>query len=78
MSSSLCGLLSATFHEPGYDHIIELVHQRDADARHHLASLDLALYDAAGKLLAEMPVDPRLETLDWAPWSSLWPARSLG
>jgi hypothetical protein len=64
MSSSLCGLLSATFHEPGYDHIVEVVHQRDADARRHLASLDLALYDAAGKLLAERPVDPRLETLD--------------
>jgi len=64
MSSSRCGLLSATFYEPGYDHVIELVHQRDKDSRRHLASLDVTVYDAQGKALSETPVDPEVETLD--------------
>jgi hypothetical protein len=64
MSSSRCGLLSATFHEPGYEHLVELVHQRDADDRRHLASLDVALYATDGALLGTATIDPRLETLD--------------
>ena len=64
MSSNLSALLSATYFEPGYDHLIELVHQRDADSRRHLASLDVTVYDAQGKVLAETPVDPGVETLD--------------
>lgn len=64
MSSNLRALLSATFYEPGYDHLIELVHQRDQDSRRHLASLDVTVYDAQGKALAEVPVDPGVETLD--------------
>jgi hypothetical protein len=64
MSNSLSALLSATFYEPGYDHVVELVHQRDRDSRRHLASLDVTLYDAEGKTLAEVPVDPGVESLD--------------
>lgn len=66
MSSSLSALLSATFHERGYDHLIELIHQRDGAAQRRLHSLDVALYDAAGKLLATPPVDHRREVLDLA------------
>ncbi len=57
-------LLSTTFHEEGYDHLVELVHQRDSDARRHLESLDVALHDPDGKVLVSLPVDPRQELLD--------------
>jgi hypothetical protein len=63
-SSAACALLSATFHEDGYDHLVELVHQRDADARRRLRSLDISIYDADGKLLAAIPGDPGQEILD--------------
>jgi len=66
MSSSLSALASATFYEEGYDHLVELVHQRDADARRHLASLDVALFDPGGKLLTSVSVDPQQEILDLA------------
>jgi hypothetical protein len=65
-SPHIWGLGSATFAEPGYEHIIEVVHQRDADARRHLESLDLALYDPDGALLRQEAVDTREETLDLA------------
>ena len=58
------GLLSATFFDPGYEHIVELVHQRDAEARRHLESLELSLYDPAGGLLRHVDVDVADETLD--------------
>jgi hypothetical protein len=64
MSSNLSALLSATFYEAGYRHVVELVHQRDEASRRRLASLDLAAWDAGGKLRAEASVDPRDETLD--------------
>jgi hypothetical protein len=60
------GLASATFHEAGAEHLVELVHQRDADARRHLEALELALYDPAGACLGRRPVDVRDETLDLA------------
>jgi hypothetical protein len=63
-SSGACALLSATFHEDGYDHLVELVHQRDADARRRLRSLDISIHDADGKLLAALPGDPGQEILD--------------
>jgi len=66
MTDTLSGLLSATFVEPGYDHIVELVHQKDTAARRHLASLDIAAFSPAGKLLGEFAIDPRQETLDLA------------
>ena len=66
MSSSLSALLSATFHERGYDHVIELIHQRDAARRRRLASLDVTVYDPSGKLLATPPVDAVRETVDLA------------
>ena len=66
MSSSLSALLSATFYERGYDHLVELVHQRDASAYRRLHSLDVGVYDPGGKRLAAPPVDPRCEVLDLA------------
>jgi hypothetical protein len=66
MSSELSPLLSVTFHEQGCDHLIELVHQRDEHARRHLASVDVAVYDADGKMLGDIPVDPRDEIVDLA------------
>lgn len=64
MSNNLSALMSATFFERGYDHRVEIIHQRDAGARRRLASLDVTLYDSAGALLASPPVDPRQEILD--------------
>lgn len=64
MSSSVSALLSATFFEPGYEHLVELVHQRDPEARRRLLSLEIVAFDADGKLLLEHPVDTREETLD--------------
>src|SRR2546426_976566 len=55
MSNRPAALLSATSWEPGYEHLVELVHQRDAKAIRHLASLDFALYDETGKELASLP-----------------------
>ena len=66
MSSSPSALLSVTYVEPGYRHVVELVHQRDPDARRRLRSLDLAVYEPEGKLLAELSIDPAEETLDLA------------
>jgi hypothetical protein len=63
-SKALAALLSATFWEPGYDHRIELVHQRGPGARRTLAALDVEAYDAEGHRLAHVPVDPRQEMLD--------------
>jgi hypothetical protein len=64
MSSNISGLLSATFAEPGYEHLVELVHQRDAAGRRRLEALDVELYDANGRELAARAVDPRDEVLD--------------
>lgn len=64
MSSRPSALLSATFWEPGYEHLVEPVHQRDAEAVRHLASLDLAIYDTEGKELASLPVDSAREIVD--------------
>lgn len=66
MSSERSPLLSATFHEQGCDHLVELVHQRDEHARRHLTSVDVAIYDASGKALGDLPVDPRDEIVDLA------------
>jgi hypothetical protein len=66
MSSSLSALLSATFYEDGYDHLVELVHQRDSEARRHLASLEVSVYGERGDRLASVPVDPTDEILDIA------------
>src|SRR5574337_958247 len=66
MLSSVSALGSATFYEEGYDHLVELVHERAADDRRRLISLDIALYDADGKQLAAVPVDPSQEILDLA------------
>ena len=33
--------MSATFHEAGYAHLVELVHQKDGGARRQLASVRL-------------------------------------
>jgi len=64
MSNSLSALMSATFYERGYDHHIEVIHQRDAEARRRLESLEVTLYDGAGALLATPKVDPSQDILD--------------
>jgi hypothetical protein len=64
MSSDLAALMSATFHEAGYAHVVELVHQRDRAARRHLATLRLDAYDAAGRRRLGTELDPRQEILD--------------
>jgi hypothetical protein len=58
--------MSATFHEPGHTHLVELVHQRDPAALRHLAALLLSVYDPEGTLLREIDLDPSQETLDLA------------
>jgi hypothetical protein len=58
--------MSATFHEPGYTHRVELVHQRDPVARRRLASLLLSVYDPHGTMLREIELDPGQDTLDLA------------
>jgi hypothetical protein len=63
---SISGLLSATFHEPGYCHLVELVHQRDLEARRHLASLRVAAYNPSGFLHRSVEVDPNLGVVDLA------------
>jgi hypothetical protein len=57
-------LASATFWEPGYEHLVELVHQRDADARRRLVALVLDLYDASGKHLDRLEPDALAEVVD--------------
>jgi hypothetical protein len=64
MSSESAALMSATFHEAGYDHMVELVHQKDAEARRRLATLRIDAYDAAGIRRLATEVDPRQEILD--------------
>jgi hypothetical protein len=57
MSSSLSALLSATFYEPGYEHLVELVHQRDPETRRRLLSLDLSAF--AAQQLRPLRLSPR-------------------
>src|SRR5262245_44476227 len=64
MSSDRCALLSATFWEAGYEHLIETVHQRDVSARRHLDALEIAVHDPGGALLGQKSADPRREVLD--------------
>jgi hypothetical protein len=64
MSNSLSALMSATFYERGYDHHVEIIHQRDAEARRRLDSLEVTLYDGGGTLLATPKVSPARDILD--------------
>ena len=66
MSSELAALMSATFHEGGHAHLVELVHQKDRAARRRLASLRVTAYDAEGGLRLDRAVDPAEEILDVA------------
>ena len=66
MSSELAALMSATFHEVGHAHLVELVHQKDRAARRRLASLRLTAYDAEGGVHLDREVDPAEEILDVA------------
>ena len=56
--------MSATFHEAGYAHLVELVHQKDGGARRQLASVRLTAYDTAGVCHVTTALDPRQEILD--------------
>jgi hypothetical protein len=60
------GLLSATFHQPGYRHLVELVHQRDLEERRQLTALAVTAYDAGGHLRGEVAVDVRQGVVDLA------------
>jgi hypothetical protein len=64
MSSDLAALMSATFHEAGHAHVVELVHQKDRAARRHLATLRLDAYDTVGRHRFGTDLDPRQEILD--------------
>jgi hypothetical protein len=66
MSSKLAGLMSATFHEAGYAHLVELVHQKDRAARRRLHSVRLGAYDAEGRGRLDVALDPAQEILDLA------------
>jgi len=64
MSNSLTALLSATFHEPGYDHSVELVHQQTRAGDRRIDELRVAAYDEAGQALCDLAVDPAAGVLD--------------
>jgi len=64
MSSDLDALMSATFHEAGYAHLVELVHQQDPGARRRLAAVRVDAYDAAGVRRVAAELDPAQEILD--------------
>lgn len=64
MSSSVRGLLSGTFFEPEYTHLVELVHQRDPAAHRRLESLEVSLHGEKGSVLDQFDVDPSRESLD--------------
>jgi hypothetical protein len=64
MSSELAALMSATFHEAGTVHRVELVHQKDPGARRHLDSVRVDAYDAVGRRHVSAILDPRQEILD--------------
>src|SRR5438132_10148464 len=64
MSNNLGALLSATFYERGYEHLVEVIHQRDDASRRRLDALDVAVWDEAGGRLTSPPVDPGREILD--------------
>ncbi|PYN96820.1 MAG: hypothetical protein DMD91_19700 [Candidatus Rokuibacteriota bacterium] len=64
MSSNLGALLSATFYERGDEHLVEVIHQRDAARYRRLASLDIGVWDEAGTRLAAPAVDAGREILD--------------
>jgi hypothetical protein len=64
MSSELAALMSATFHEAGASHVVELVHQKDAAERRRLDSVRLDAYDTGGACRMSRSLDPRQETLD--------------
>jgi hypothetical protein len=66
MSSELAGLMSATFHEAGYAHLVELVHQKDRAARRRLHSVRLTVHDAEGCGRLDVALDPAQEILDLA------------
>jgi hypothetical protein len=77
MSSELDALMSATFHEGGYAHLVELVHQRDRAARRRLHSVRLTVYDEDGGQHLDVALDPGLEILDLAALLEE-PSRRLG
>jgi hypothetical protein len=75
MSSESRSLISVAFVEPGYDHLLELVHQFDPHAPRRLTSFCLEMYDATGRLLGTLPIDPGREVIDL---SALVEARAGG
>jgi hypothetical protein len=66
MSSDRAGLMSATFHEAGHAHLVELVHQKDRAARRRLHAVRLTAYDPGGDSRLEVELDPDQEIVDLA------------
>jgi hypothetical protein len=66
MSSERAGLMSATFHEAGDAHLVELVHQKDRAARRRLQTVRLTAYDRAGTVQLDVKLDPGQEIVDLA------------
>jgi hypothetical protein len=64
MSSELTALLSVAYHEPGDEHLVELVHQQDLAAPRRLASLALDVYASDGRRLDRVEIDPARDVLD--------------
>src|SRR5262245_30596340 len=64
MSSELTALLSVAYHEPGDEHLVELVHQQDPAAPLTLASLTLDVYASDGRALDRVGVPPDREVVD--------------
>jgi hypothetical protein len=56
--------MSATFYEAGYEHHVEIIHQRDGASQRRLHSLEVTLYDEGGALLGAPRVDPAQDVLD--------------
>ena len=56
--------MSATFHEAGYAHVVELVHQKDRDARRHLSAVRVDAYDAGGHHHLGAEIDPAQDVVD--------------
>lgn len=64
MSSNLTALLSTTFFEAGYEHLVEIVHQQDPARSRRIASLRVEAYDESGRRLCVLPVDERQDVID--------------
>lgn len=64
MSSELTALVSVAYHEPGDEHLVELVHQQNPAAARPLVSLAVEVYTSDGRLLDRLDVGAEQQILD--------------